>query len=456
MDNSKPRAFICYRRTSDPNLIARIHEYLIPRLGAENVFFDRSSLRPSAKWKEKIFQFLETADAILIIIDLDWLASLNKRISQQKEDILYQEIIFALKTQMNIVPILINGSKMPEKSDLPEDLQEMCEWHAWELSLGNYFSGDMDAIIESLSVSYIHRSISNDALSSSKEIDELLIQIRNSHISPVDRLAAADRLIKLGDSRSGVGLKDGVPDIHWMPIPEGEFIYGGFYNRSAQLITHQAMFLPFYEISRYPITFIQFQSFLESQDGFQNQRWWEELGIKKPSRDVIQEWPYASYPQVRVSWYEAFAFCRWLGNKRGYEIKLPTEPQWEKAARGIFGFEYPWDHEYISGYANINETAKLREVGPYYFGYPTAVGIYPRGTSPSGVEDMCGNVWEWCLDDAEIQPNITGISLYPIRGGAFDTDYDFSKTINRQFKEPNTQDRNIGFRIVRIGPKANS
>ena len=87
-------------------------------------------------------------------------------------------------------------------------------------------------------------------------------------------------------------------------------------------------------------------------------------------------------------------FCRWLSHLLGYEVRLPTEQEWEKAARGTDGREYPWGDGYRSGYANINETRD--KVGEYNLIQTTAVGIYPQGASPYGVLDLVGNVSEWC------------------------------------------------------------
>src|SRR5215475_11117084 len=92
------------------------------------------------------------------------------------------------------------------------------------------------------------------------------------------------------------------------------------------------------------------------------------------------------------------AFCRWLSYKIGCEIRLPTEQEWEKAARGPEGFVYPWGNKYVSGNANIDET--WSKAGPYSLKQTSPVGMYPQSMSPYGALEMSGNVWEWCANEA--------------------------------------------------------
>ena len=148
------------------------------------------------------------------------------------------------------------------------------------------------------------------------------------------------------------------------------------------------------------MTNAQFQCFIDDS-GYEADKWWIDLERQSPERP---RWDYGNHPREMVSWYKATAFCRWLTARlraagklsSNEEVRLPTELQWERAARGTDVREYPWGEGYQPGCANIDETDK--NGGPYYLRQTSAVGIYPQSASPCGALDMAGNVWEWCLN----------------------------------------------------------
>ena len=182
------------------------------------------------------------------------------------------------------------------------------------------------------------------------------------------------------DNRPGVGLRYDLkqrrwlPDIYWVEIPAGPFRYQDGKKQK----------LPAFAIARYPVTHCQFQAFIEASDGYQNSVWWQGLA-EQPEAPTEARWDYANHPREMVNWYEAVAFCRWLSHLLGYEVRLPTEQEWEKAARGTDGRDCPWGNGYRSGYANIYEM--WGDAGEYHLEQTTAVGIYPQGASPYEVLD---------------------------------------------------------------------
>ncbi|MCB0047896.1 MAG: SUMF1/EgtB/PvdO family nonheme iron enzyme, partial [Caldilineaceae bacterium] len=214
------------------------------------------------------------------------------------------------------------------------------------------------------------------------------------------------------DTRPGVGVVPTgaggyLPAMDWVEIPatdaegKADFIYQEDERRQE----------PRFWMARYPVTYAQFQIFLDDPDGFDNPHWWEGLAADADDkrRPDAQSFAFWNHPRDTISWYHSLAFCRWLTvrlqDRRDllppgfsaddeWYVDLPTERQWEKAARGFTGLLYPWGDEYLSGYANIDERSS--KVGDFYLQKTSAVGMYPQGQSPFGIADLSGNVWEWC------------------------------------------------------------
>ncbi|MBE2268640.1 MAG: SUMF1/EgtB/PvdO family nonheme iron enzyme, partial [Anaerolinea sp.] len=189
---------------------------------------------------------------------------------------------------------------------------------------------------------------------------------------------------RMADNRKGVGLRaDGLPDLDWVDIPAGEFIYG-------EGKTEKRLKLPRFSMTRYLVTYEQFGAFLAAADGFYNPVWWEGLaaGDAHKAQPGDQAFKYGNHPRERVSWYDAVAFTRWLSAKLGYEVRLPTEQQYERSARWTDARMYPYAGKYDPAKANTDSTG-IKQT--------SAVGIFPNGASVEGIHDLSGNVWEWCL-----------------------------------------------------------
>ncbi|MEO6563829.1 MAG: SUMF1/EgtB/PvdO family nonheme iron enzyme [Nitrosospira sp.] len=264
------------------------------------------------------------------------------------------------------------------------------------------------------------------------------------HLQPPARAYLWRTLGCLGlDDRSGVGVKNGLPDIDWVQVPAGKFIYG---EKESKHISLDA-----FRIARYPITNVQYQCFIDD-GGYQTDMWWqgsERLELARP------RWNEANHPRETVSWYEATAFCRWLDAKlrarvqikKGEHVRLPTQAEGEKAARGTDGREYPWG-EYADGRANIDESYAD---GPNHLGQTSAVGIYPDPALSYGILDMSGNVWEWCVD--KFYPaSESETTLRVLRGGSWDHDRGNARCAYRSRRYPGYRDGDVGFRVCSALP----
>jgi len=312
--------------------------------------------------------------------------------------------------------------------------------------------------------------------------ERLIALLAGGRLSPRQRAAAGDTLARLGDSRPGVGLReDGLPDVVWCEVPAGSFAMGSADDDGMagddEKPQHTVDDLPGFCISRYPITNAQFGAFVEA-GSYRVRRYWREAEaaglwqdgqltcytwlleeqnvVKKVSKaphDYGQPYNLPNHPVVGVSWYEALAFCRWLSEQLETEVCLPSEAEWEKAARGVDGRVYPWGNNPDPERANYSDTG---------IGTTSAVGCFPGGASSYGVEDASGNVWEWTRSHYRAYPydakdgreDLAAGGDVPrvLRGGAFVNEAGFVRAAYRNGYSPDFRYVNGGFRVVVVSP----
>jgi formylglycine-generating enzyme required for sulfatase activity len=202
---------------------------------------------------------------------------------------------------------------------------------------------------------------------------------------------------------------------------------------------------PFF-MAKYLITYEQFQVFVDDPQGFKNGQWWEGLAAEAQHRQSPGQQRFThdrNLPCETVSWYDGVAFCRWLTSRVGYEVRLPTEWEWQWAAQGPDGREYPYQGAFDPAKGNTRETG---------IGGTTPVGSYPQGASPYGVLDMSGNIWEWCLNEYGKPENtgLAGSASRVVRGGAFNCDSGWARASYRGYSIPYDRYVGCGFRVVGV------
>jgi formylglycine-generating enzyme required for sulfatase activity len=221
-------------------------------------------------------------------------------------------------------------------------------------------------------------------------------------------------------------IRPGLDD--FISIPAGSFLYGD--NKQPSVIEK-----PF-AIARYPVTNLQYRRFVEP-GGYEKPIYWSKAGWewrtgesdsqaqdddekrRLKARPVDQRarpaywhdarWNNPLAPVVGVSWYEAEAYCNWLAAETGQPVRLPTEQEWERAARGTDGRAYPWGDdfdrnkvncpEFWAGVDDLTDWDKwlkwLNDPSGGQIASTTLVGQMVEGNTPDGISDLSGNVWEW-------------------------------------------------------------
>jgi formylglycine-generating enzyme required for sulfatase activity/DNA-binding winged helix-turn-helix (wHTH) protein len=271
--------------------------------------------------------------------------------------------------------------------------------------------------------------------------------IGDPHAALRVRIVAGDALGRLGDPRLG----------EMAVIPAGNFIMGSGREQ-------REIILPEFAIGKYPVTNAEYSRFVEAggyrEPGHWTRSGWKEVGKERNEprfwRDPQFNKP--NQPVIGLSWYECVAYCRWFSAQSGRPYRLPTEAEWEKAARGSDGRAYPWGDIFDAARLNARE-------GEQKVYSTTPVGIYPDGVSPYGLHDCAGNCWEWCASQWTHPPPeyseenewsdayLEGQPLRVLRGGSWNYEAEVAQCFYRFRFEPFGWNDRGGFRLVCSVPR---
>lgn len=246
--------------------------------------------------------------------------------------------------------------------------------------------------------------------------------------------------------------------VEWIAIPAGEFLMGSAKEEDPLALANEmpqhAVYLEQFAISRYPITNGQYWAFVRATGCRPPQHW--HGGEIPPGLE--------RHPVVFVTWHDANAYCAWASAAAGREIRLPSEAEWEKAARGGVGHAsegriWPWGNRPPDGeHCNAD----------YRVGTTTPVNAYPLGASPYGVMDMAGNVCEWTRtlheegwlklkfrypydpDDGREDMGTPDWVPRMLRGGAFLSDSHYTRCAARYQLPADASGKFVGFRVALV------
>ena len=294
--------------------------------------------------------------------------------------------------------------------------------------------------------------------------------LKQGELPAVERAAAGNTLAQLGDPRfrAEAWYLPDEPLLGFVEIPPGSFLMGSDEARDRDAdddeLPQHPVELPAYYVARYPVTVAQFRAFAQAS-GHQVREPWAQYNR------------VGNHPVVIVTWYDAMAYCRWLTERlRDWEgtpepltallrvgadgsppwvARLPSEAEWEKAARGTDGRIFPWGDRPDPDRANYDTGV----------GTTSAVGCFPAGASPNGFLDMSGNVWEWTHslwgtdwdtpefkypynpDDGREDESAGSSVARVLRGGSF---YAYERYIRCAYRDRDPPDYRYGHRGFRV------
>ncbi len=244
---------------------------------------------------------------------------------------------------------------------------------------------------------------------------------------------------RLGNALMG---QEMLPMLQWCDIPYGNVTISSIEGADEDF-GEMTVQVDNFVMSKFPVTNAQFDIFDKAADGYKNPRWWSfsehamrwfKLG-KGASRPRFSG---DERPRENVNWYEAMAFANWLSGLLKMKITLPTVAQWQRAAKGDDDRYFPWGDDYREEHCNTRESG-LKMTTP--------VNRYGKGTSPYGVYDMAGNVWEWTMNTAAASDEGRDFRR-AVAGGSFVSTCDRVQTSFRYYLDPRVRYSSIGIRLV--------
>ena len=399
----KLRVFLCHAKEDKPAV-----RDLYRKLAGDGFqpWLDEEDLLPGEKWAPAIRKAVRECDVVLVCLST----------RSTRQGFVQKEIAFALDAAdehpegtIYLIPLRL------EECDVPDRLRE---WHWADLR--------DDAGYERLVRSLRKRAADLGPAPAGSDaphrvVDPLPLAPRQPAWPPPSGHAIGDTIINPTDGAS----------LLW--VPAGEFLMGsndGYPDEAPQ----RSVTLDGYWSYTTPVTAAQYHRFCKA-------------AVRQMPEPSSWGWE-DDHPVVSVSWNDARAYCEWAG------VALPTEAQWEKAARGTDGRAYPWGNEW--------DPAMCANAVGRTMGGTTPVGRYPDGASPYGCLDVAGNVWEWCADwfakahypqSPERNPTgpSSGVSRV-LRGGSwsFDNSHYF-RCAYRNHYDPDNRYSDFGFRAARTG-----
>jgi formylglycine-generating enzyme required for sulfatase activity len=485
------RIFISYRRADSIAITGRIYDRLLAHFGDGNVFQDVDDIPFGVDFRTHLQNEIDRCDVVLVIIGQQWQRIADehgRRRLDNPADFVRIEVENGLRLGKLVIPVLVDGAAMPQEAELTESLRDLCYRNAALIRHNPDFNRDIARLIDGI-VRYLegHQSRSETSKPIQSQpppvevIGEPPAQTSKTDVpqQPIHKISPrppGERPTEVPVGGSEVRALPNIlailpPPFEWCEIPAGKVTLEDASKYDPPGTKGGTYDVPAFAIAKYPITNVQYQVFVEAKDGYRDPKWWDYSEHARKWRAENSKLKDTGFegddlPRTNVSWYDSLAFCRWLTAKtltlnpsisvpaqrislpsptgrgaggEGLIITLPTEQQWQRAAQGDDGRQYPWGNDFDKSRCNTRESGIKQ---------PTPVTTYPNGASPYGVIDMSGNIWEWCLTEwGQDSIDLTNSQRRVVRGGSWYYNLVLARAASRIRLDPRARNDDQGFRL---------
>jgi len=367
MTDPNKTVFISYRRSTSQELARSIFMHL--KYNGYDAFFDVNTMDNGA-FDDIILNQIRARTHFISIISK---GAFERCVNEG--DWVRREIEEALRLGRNIVPIMWEGCDFAHETGfLPAHIREDFRRLSGLPLTHFYFDSGMDILTTRFLKAPTHAvKLKTVSAGEQREIEQRKVQIETPPPPQIFIPPIPSFLPK---------------PFEWCKITGGNVTLKALSN--GYMSEDKTIYVPDFFMAKYPVTNAQYQVFVDAPDGYKNPDWWNySEGAKVWRKDYPkpQDTAFAGddHPRTNITWYESVAFTLWMSQKLGVNIHLPTDEQWQRAAIGDKNWVYPYGNEFDKSKCNFNSKGT------------TPVTKYRNGTSPFGVMNMSGNVWEWCF-----------------------------------------------------------
>jgi formylglycine-generating enzyme required for sulfatase activity len=438
------KIFISYRRDDTPHVTDHVYDYMRGQFGDGNVFLDVGSVPVGADFRQHINDQIAAHAVVLVMIGPQWAQMMRDR-AGQANDFVRIEIESALRLNKLVIPVRVMGADLPDFSTLPTSIQDLQWRNAAEIRRKPDFDGDCARLAQGIT-DYLARQATMAGTpfvgaSAAPAAPTTPAIVRQPPPPPSEPPAGTRRVDDFG-----------IPMVY---VPAGKFLMGSTVGEgnADERPQHEQIISTGFWLDLTPVTNASYARF-SAAGGYKNPEFWAEAGwewvksSKKVGPQDFKDCTDPQQPRLGVSWFEAWAYSQWRGGR------LPTEAEWEWAARGPENRAYPWGNTFDSNhliYAK-NSGNKTAAVGD---------GFRKAGASWVGALDMSGNAWEWCSSlyqpypyrvDISRENRSDGSNMRVLRGGSWRNLPLNAHAAFRYYAHPFNREGDIGFRVVCDSP----